>query len=93
MDLSCTSLLSFVIVTNQGWVIGGPCSFTPSPAEPSNQHPFLPLLPNDHQQTTPERKPFSRSTDQVPNDLLSSASRNTVIGSDVQYSMHYALGM
>ena len=75
MDLSCTSLLSFVILTNQGWVIGGPCSFTPSPAEPSNQHPFLPLLPNDQQQTTPERKPFSRSTDQVLSNLLSSASR------------------
>ena len=75
MDLSFTSLLSFVILTNQGWVIGGPCSFTPSPAEPSNQHPFLHLLPNDHQQTTPERKPFSRSTDQVLSNLLSSASR------------------
>ena len=75
MDLSCTSLLSFVILTNQGWVIGGPCSFTPSPAEPSNQHPFLHLLPNDHQQTTPERKPFSRSTDQVLSNLLSSANR------------------
>ena len=86
--MNLSSLLSFVILTNQGWVIGGPCSFTPSPAEPSNQHPFLHLLPNDHQQTTPERKPFSRSTDQVPSDLLSSASRNTVIGISLEDHQH-----
>ena len=62
--------LSFAILTNQGWVIGGPCSFTPSPAEPSNFHPLLHLLPPDNQQTTPERKPFSRSTDQVVKAFL-----------------------
>ena len=62
--------LSFAILTNQGWVIGGPCSFTPSPAEPSNFHPLLHLLPSDNQQTTPERKPFSRSTDQVVKAFL-----------------------
>ena len=62
--------LSFALLTNQGWVIGGPCSFTPSPAEPSNFHPLLHLLTPDNQQTTPERKPFSRSTDQVVKTFL-----------------------